>query len=176
MNDLLLLATLLDGPKHGYAIKKRAGLITGQPDLHNNLVYPLLKRFMKGGLVTRRTAAGERGQTREVYALTAKGKQEIIRGLSQFGEKEARDGDGFRLRVGLFAILPVETRSNILSQRDRLVAEEQTKLTNLQAAMDVGKWGSEVVRFLLEQARSERKWIKSLQGKVSEKQLSASHT
>ena len=176
MNDLLLLATLLDGPKHGYALKKRAGLITGQPDLHNNLVYPLLKRFMNKGWVTKRSAAGQRGQTREVYALTAQGKHEIVRRLSEFGAKEARDPDGFRLRVGLFAILPVETQKSILAQRDNLLAAEHEKLIHLQTALDVGKWGSEVVRFLLDQGRSERKWITNLQRKVSEKQLSASHT
>jgi hypothetical protein len=45
MNDLLLLATLLEGPKHGYALKKQAGLILGEAELQNNLVYPLLRRF-----------------------------------------------------------------------------------------------------------------------------------
>lgn len=44
MNDLLILAALLEGPKHGYALKKHAGLISGQTDMHNNLVYPLLRR------------------------------------------------------------------------------------------------------------------------------------
>jgi DNA-binding PadR family transcriptional regulator len=43
MTDLILLATLLDGPKHGYELKKRAGLIFGQGmTIHNNLVYPLM--------------------------------------------------------------------------------------------------------------------------------------
>ena len=44
MNDLLLLAMLLEGPQHGYALKKKVPLITGHGEMHNNLVYPLLKR------------------------------------------------------------------------------------------------------------------------------------
>jgi len=81
MNDLLLLATLLGGPQHGYALKKQVGLITGQREMHNNLVYPLLRGFGQNGWISKRTAAGQRGQTREVYALTTKGKQELLRRL-----------------------------------------------------------------------------------------------
>ena len=58
MNDLLMLAALLGGPKHGYALKKQAGLMTGQANLHNNLVYPLLRRFVARGWVTRKKVAG----------------------------------------------------------------------------------------------------------------------
>ena len=53
--------------------KKQAGLMLGQTDMHNNLVYPLLRRFVREGLVTQKKAAGERGQTRQVYSLTARG-------------------------------------------------------------------------------------------------------
>ena len=45
MIDLIILASLLDGPKHGYALKKQAGMIFNHSQLHNNLVYPLLRRF-----------------------------------------------------------------------------------------------------------------------------------
>jgi DNA-binding PadR family transcriptional regulator len=65
MNDLFLLANLLDDPKHGYALKKQVGLISGQEEMHNNLVYPLLRRFVESGWVRKRQGAGERGQTRE---------------------------------------------------------------------------------------------------------------
>src|ERR1700690_2593148 len=125
MNDLLMLATLLDGPKHGYALKKRAVLISGRRDLHNNVVYPLLKRFVAQGWVARRTAPGQRGQIREVYALTAEGKAELVRRLGEFGESEAREMEEFSLRVGLFSILASEKQRNILAQRDLWLAAHQ---------------------------------------------------
>src|SRR5215472_322345 len=102
MNDLLVLAHLLPGPQHGYALKKQVGLIAGRGELHNNLVYPLLRRFEKSGWITRRTVPGQRGQTREVYAMTKKGKAELLRRLSQFSKKDAGSENAFRLRVGLF--------------------------------------------------------------------------
>jgi DNA-binding PadR family transcriptional regulator len=168
MNDLLLLSILLDGPKHGYALKKSAGLITGQPNLHNNLVYPLLKRFVEERWVSKRTAAGQRGQTREIYALTTEGKRQLIERLSQFTEKEARDSNQFHLRVGLFSVLTFDAQKNILAERDRRLASQEEKLTQLTKAIDVGLWGSEVVQRRLDEARSERKWIAHLGRKVSE--------
>jgi DNA-binding PadR family transcriptional regulator len=46
------------------------GLISGKGEMHNNLVYPLLRRFVESGWVSKRKGPGERGQTRDIYALT----------------------------------------------------------------------------------------------------------
>jgi DNA-binding PadR family transcriptional regulator len=163
MNDLLLLATLLGGPTHGYALKKTAGLILGQADMHNNLVYPLLRRFVENGWVGKRSTAGKRGQTREVYGLTPKGKQELLCRLSEFTDKEAASGGKFHLRVGLFFALDSGTRERILRERDRWLATREEKLAKLRDSIDVGVWGGEVVRFLRKQVHAERQWIVSLE-------------
>src|SRR5271170_1896686 len=114
MNDLLLLASLLEGPKHGYALKKQAGLMSGQAEMHNNLVYPLLRRFVENGWVSKRQAAGQRGQTREVYTLTVKGKKEIVRRAAQFTTAEASSESEFALRVGLFSVLDGAQREAVV--------------------------------------------------------------
>src|SRR5450755_4785885 len=105
MNDLMLLATLLAGPQHGYALKKQAGLLSGQPAMHNNLVYPLLRRFVANAWVTRRKAPGDRGQTRQMYSLTPPGRRALLDRLTEFGESDARSPEQFHLRVGLFSVL-----------------------------------------------------------------------
>lgn len=166
MNDLLLLATLLAGPQHGYALKKQVGLLSGRGELHNNLVYPLLRRFVQNGWVGKREASGQRGQTREVYALTTKGKRELLRRLGTFNEKEAASQSEFCLRVGLFMVLDDAARQQILRERDRWLAAREEKLAKLQAAVDVGDWGGEVVQFLRDQTRDESEWIVRLQRKV----------
>jgi DNA-binding PadR family transcriptional regulator len=166
MNDLLLLATLLAGPQHGYSLKKQVGLITGQPAMHNNLVYPLLHRFVKNAWVSKRRSAGQRGQTREVYALTAKGKQELIRRLGDYPKNEVASENGFRFRVGLFGILGAETRQRILGTRDQFLAGREQRLARISATVDAGLWGAEVVRFFRDQIRVERTWIASLARKA----------
>ena len=166
MNDLLLLANLLGGPKHGYALKKQVGLISGQSDMHNNLVYPLLRRFVERGWVNKRKGPGKRGQTREIYALTNKGRQELLRRLSQFTGKEVSAENGFHLRVGLFVVLDAEARSRILAARDEWLAAREQRLARISGALDTGPWGGEVVHFLRDQIRSERKWICRLKRKL----------
>jgi len=167
MNDLILLAILLEGPKHGYALKKKAGLFFGRPEMHNNLVYPLLKRFVDAKWVGRRSTAGKRGQTREVYALTVKGKEELLRRLRQFGEREACLENEFRLRVGLFSVLDKSSRERILQERLRGLAARDGRLRYMQETVELGDWGGEVVSFLREQIQSEEKWIARLARKAT---------
>lgn len=168
MNDLILLAALLDGPKHGWVLKKLGGWVTGQGDMHNNLVYPMMKKFLGEGWVRRRAEAGKRGQTRAVYSLTILGSRELFRRLNQFGEKEAGSATEFRLRVGLFHLLTPEARKRICVERNRWLLAREEHFSTLQQnlkAMEVSRWGAEVVSFLVEEGRAERKWIAGLEKK-----------
>jgi DNA-binding PadR family transcriptional regulator len=166
MNDLFLLAMLLAGPAHGYALKKRVGHITGQNDMHNNLVYPLLKRFVVSGWVSRKTVPGDRGQTRERYALTPKGRQEVLRRVEEFSEKDAASSEAFQLRVGMFGVLNLEARVRILSLRQAWLASRAERLSNLAEKMELGQWGGESVVFLRAQVAAEQKWLKELRKKA----------
>lgn len=168
MNDLILLAALLDGPKHGWVLKKLGGWVTGQGDMHNNLVYPMMKKFVERGWVRRRAEAGQRGQTRAVYSLTIPGSRELFRRLNQFGEKESGSATEFRLRVGLFHLLPPEARRQILAERERWLAAREERFAMMREslkAMEVSPWSAEVVNFLVEEIRTERKWIGALEKK-----------
>jgi DNA-binding PadR family transcriptional regulator len=162
MNDLLLLACLLDGPQHGYALKKRAGTLTGTPNLHNNVVYPLLKRFVENRWVSRRSARGERGQTRAVYALTGPGRRHLLEQLASFTDKEAASDNDFHLRLGLFAFLTPEARQAILARREQYLSIREANLKALQQGMDLGEWGGRVVEFRLSRIGLERGWIAKL--------------
>jgi DNA-binding PadR family transcriptional regulator len=166
MNDLLLLSTLLEGPKHGYALKKQIALITGHGEMHNNIVYPLLKRFVSNGWVSRRESYGERGQTREIYALTAKGRHQIRNRLTDFSPKSASSGEEFSLRVGLFEVLEPVTRRRILEERDKWLEQRVVRLANLSSSVELGEWGSEVVKFLHAQLLAEQRWIARLRKKL----------
>ena len=162
MNDLLILACLFDGPLHGYALKNRVGTITGHGPMHNNLVYPLLKRFVARSWVSRRKAPGQRGRTRELYSLTSKGKQALLSKLAGFSEKDAASGDAFRLRVGLFSVLGPHERAGILDCRARWLAERAAILDNIARSMPLDQWARETVRFLGTQVLAEEKWLRNL--------------
>ncbi|HYZ19869.1 MAG TPA: PadR family transcriptional regulator [Gaiellaceae bacterium] len=72
--DLLLLATLERGPRHGYAIVEAIrNASSGAFDLAEGTVYPALYRLEAAGLLSSSwtTAAGRR---RRVYQLTRRGR------------------------------------------------------------------------------------------------------
>jgi DNA-binding PadR family transcriptional regulator len=161
-----MLAQLLDGPQHGYALKKRAGLIYGQQEMHNNVVYPLLRRFVGQGWVSQRKRSGERGQTRLIYALTSAGRKALRERVSEFGEDQARSGSAFQLRVGLFSLLDGRTRSKILDARQAFLEKEAQKFQAMKEQIALEKFSGEVVRSIREGIQRELKWIERL-GRIS---------
>ena len=162
MNDIIILALLLDGPKHGYQLKREAGWIVGRESLHNNLVYPMLRRFLKEGWATRKSVPGERGQKRQQYVLTARGRQIMQERIGSYSEADASSIEGFHVRVGLFELLIPETREHILSLRENYLHSHEATLTALQDNMDVGIWGGEVLKHRHEKTQLELAWIRRL--------------
>src|SRR5271165_377165 len=128
MNDLLLLALLLAGPKYGYQLKREAGWMSGQESMHNNLVYPLLRRFLDEGWVNKKAVPGERGQTRQQYALTAEGRRYLLGRMHDFSEADSASEGAFSLRVGLFEELKPEAREMILTRRQNYLERRDEKL------------------------------------------------
>jgi len=162
MNDLLLLSLLLEKPKHGYRLKREAGLMLGHGAMHNNLVYPLLRRFVSEGLVTQRAAEGERGQMRKLYALTALGRRTLIERLSQYSEQDAVQAEPFLIRVGLFMVLAPEVCEQILTAREKALGARDQRLAALQQKMDLGIYGGDIVGHLRAQIDAELNWISHL--------------
>src|SRR5262249_37928609 len=153
---------LLPGPKHGYRLKREAGLMFGQGKLHNNLVYPLLRRFVAEGLVVQKEAQGERGQTRKLYALTMLGRRPLVAGLSEYGEQGALQPAPFLLRVGLFMVLEPEVCERILSTREKALRAQDQQMAALQQGMNLVIYGGDVVNHLRESIAAELSWIRHL--------------
>ena len=140
-------------------------MILGQGVLHNNLVYPLLRRFMGQGWVTRREAAGERGQTRLRYAITPAGKRELVAKLSAFSDQDARSSDAFRLRVALFQLLKPQIRESILERRKKQLTARLEHLRILEQNFPLNRYAAEVISQFSAETKSELKWIRRLHQK-----------
>jgi len=87
--DALLLATLQDGPRHGYAVKEalRAGS-GGRFDLPTGTVYPALHRLERAGLI-HGTWSVVNGRRRRSYQLTAAGRRALGQERSSWQEFSA---------------------------------------------------------------------------------------
>ncbi|WP_214106873.1 PadR family transcriptional regulator [Acrocarpospora catenulata] len=71
--DALLLATLEEGPRHGYAIKEALCEATGgRLDLPTGTIYPALHRLERAGLISG-TWSVTAGRRRRTYQLTGSG-------------------------------------------------------------------------------------------------------
>jgi len=76
--DVLLLATLADGPRHGYAVKEalREGS-GGRFDLPTGTVYPALHRLEAAGLISGAWSVAD-GRRRRSYRLTPAGQRKLV--------------------------------------------------------------------------------------------------
>ena len=78
MPSYFALATLVDGPLHGYAIVQRAAeLSDGQVRLSTGTLYALLERAVDEGLVVASEPYIEGGRQRRDYTLTQVGRAEL---------------------------------------------------------------------------------------------------
>lgn len=161
MFDLLILADLLPGPKHGYQIKKEAGLMLGKGELHNNLVYPMLHEFERKGWVGKKTAPGSRGQTRFEYHLTTKGKSELVRRLIDYPDHDA-SAEAFYLRAGLFDILPAEARTRILGLRAEDLRREAAHARSLRIYFGAEGCAAQMLHLIERKAQLELEWTRRL--------------
>ncbi len=75
--DVLLLATMADGPRHGYAIREalRDGS-GGRFDLPTGTVYPALHRLERAGLLAGEWSTVD-GRRRRTYRLTEAGRRKL---------------------------------------------------------------------------------------------------
>lgn len=75
--DALLLATLEDVPRHGYAVKEALREAGGTRfDLPTGTIYPALRRLESAGLVDG-TWSVVSGRKRRTYTLTAAGRRRL---------------------------------------------------------------------------------------------------
>ena len=77
INELLVLSTLREGPRHGYQIaldvdRASDGLFT----LQHGTLYPILHRLERDGLIAGRWARVD-GRRRKVYEMTAAGARHL---------------------------------------------------------------------------------------------------
>jgi PadR family transcriptional regulator len=84
--DVLLLATLEEGPRHGYAVKEalREGS-AGRFDLPTGTVYPALHRLEAAGLISGTWSTVD-GRRRRSYRLTAAGRRRLQAERTNWGE------------------------------------------------------------------------------------------
>ena len=74
----LLLAILADGESYGYAIIKRVSELSGgHLRWTDGMLYPVLHRLERNGLVAAKWGSSESGRRRKYYRLTKDGRKQL---------------------------------------------------------------------------------------------------
>ena len=75
----LVLAILAEGDSYGYAIIKRvAELSSGHLQWTDGMLYPVLHRLERQGLVAAKWRGAETGRRRKYYRITKEGKAQLV--------------------------------------------------------------------------------------------------
>jgi DNA-binding PadR family transcriptional regulator len=74
----LVLAILSEGDSYGYAIIKRVGVLSGgHLQWTDGMLYPVLHRLERQGLVAAKREVSESGRTRKYYGITRLGRTQL---------------------------------------------------------------------------------------------------
>jgi DNA-binding PadR family transcriptional regulator len=161
--EILILRRLRGGPAHGYELRKRVEQTTGVV-LHNNSLYPALKRFEEAGAVTKATEPQPGRPPRLVYTLTDVGHELLHDMLAELPADQAADPAEFTARLGQFSLLTSDERARVLAARTRAVHAELAHLETMQdlATTHRERWGAIVTAELIRRHQQELTWLADL--------------
>ena len=135
--------------------------------LHNNSLYPALKRFSDAGAVTRTLEPQEGRPPRHVYALTDVGRELLHDLLADLPDELAGDEAEFLARLAGFARLTPDERRGVLDARARVLRERRARVAGLAEAAAPGPgpgdpWAALVLDEVLRRVREEQAWLDRL--------------
>jgi DNA-binding PadR family transcriptional regulator len=169
-SEIVILAMLRQGPRHGYDIKKDVErALGGAISLNNKTLYLALKRFEEAGAVTRQVIPQEGKPNRHLYQLTERGIELLHTYLRDFGPEQAGVDAEFFTRVAFFDLLDAQEQEAILKKR---LAYLQRCLAYLQdmrkmagegdCAAEMGismSYAHRVLAFHTQRIRDEYQWV-----------------
>jgi len=162
--EILILRRLRAGPAHGYELRKRVEQTTGVV-LHNNSLYPALRRFEEAGAVTK-TAQPQQGRPpRLVYTLTEVGHELLHDMIADLPPEQAVDDAEFVARLGQFSLLNSSERAVVLAARTRAVRDQLGHFHVMRdLATERGEpWGALVTSELIRRHERELAWLAELE-------------
>jgi DNA-binding PadR family transcriptional regulator len=161
--EILILRRLRAGPAHGYELRKRVEQTTGVV-LHNNSLYPALKRFEEAGAVTKAAEPQPGRPPRLVYTLTAVGHELLHDMIADLPADQAADPAEFAARLGQFSLINSAERTRVLASRASAV---RSQLTHYEAMRGLAlahgeRWGAIATTELIRRHEQELAWLADL--------------
>jgi DNA-binding PadR family transcriptional regulator len=163
--EILILRRLRGGPAHGYELRKQVEETTGVT-LHNNSLYPALKRFEDAGAVTKSAEPQQGRPPRLIYTLTDTGHALLHDMIAELPGDQAADDREFMARLGQFSLLSPSERAVVLAARTAAVQDRLAHYRTMRAlaAGHDEHWGILVTDELISRDERELTWLNWLTG------------
>jgi DNA-binding PadR family transcriptional regulator len=160
--DVIILGHLAKAPAHGYALRRQVEASTGF-GLHNNALYPALRRFEEAAAVTKTAQPQDGGRPpRLVYAITGVGREMLHDLLADLPAAQAGDDAEFLARLGQFELLTPAERCTVLDARLAALSARAAHLAGLAGASRGHPWGAVVVAELARRTAADQAWVTRL--------------
>jgi len=164
--EFALLGFLIQGPLHGYELRKRLTAIYGPfRALSFSVLYPQLRRMVLAGLIEEKlvTPKGRSRRVRIVYEVTTHGEKSFDKSNALAGPESWED-EGFEVRFAFFTPTPTANRLRILEGRLRRLREKSEVLHDEIERGSVGldKYLIEWRRHTLESVDREITWLEEM--------------
>lgn len=173
----VLLGLLASRPSHPYELKRR--LSPGVPRerlLNDGVLYPLLARLEREGLVEKREHTAETGRTRHVFSATAEGRKDFLTWLRDPDADSDELGHDFLVRHPFVKLLfldelePEQRRMQldaaVRRTSDALAALERLREEPSSDADTVA--GRALLDLLVTQRQAEREWLLDLRATIGD--------
>lgn len=165
----VLLGLLFESPATGYDLERSLREeLAPVWEAEFSQIYPALARLRRAGFVVLRVLGPRHGPRRYRYRLTAAGRRELKRWLTEPARPRLRD-DALA-RVAFFDALSLAERREAFLLQEKNVAEE---IRTLRAAMAPRGFRSAARRGTIEKLEAVRRWLHALAQETAEPAASA---
>jgi len=165
--DILLLAELARGPRHGYELRREVEAATGHA-LSNNSLYPRLRQFVDGGAVLRGAEEQEAKPPRHIYSITDVGRELLHDMLADLPEGAADYSREFNARLVNFAWLSPEEQLHVLDVHDGVLVRKRDGVAALASAR-TEYWSRLALDHGIDRIDAERTWLAQVRAEVQGK-------
>ncbi len=137
-----LIGLLLEQPNHAYALKQLlAPRISPSASLNDGILYPLLRKLEKGGLISGREDTSPSNRKRTIYTVTEQGQDWFMTWLASSTDEEnspAYDfflGNPLLVKVQFFERLPPSARIQKLSEQLQRTKAKLKQFSDIRIGM-----------------------------------------
>ena len=159
--DIVVLRHLSARPTHGYELRKNVERTTGFT-LHNNALYPALRRFEEAGAVVKRVEEQSGRPARIVYEITDVGREVLHDLIADLPVDQAGDDLEFLTRIGQFDLIEPHERTEVVRRRTEALRAQVAHLEEVESRAHDDAWGLVVLHELVRRAEQESAWLDSL--------------